>query len=128
MIQVLIYLHLSQNNLKLPFIDLATLPTKEIIPGYTAWSIQTGTITFMFQTVEPGAEIPTHSHIQEQLANVLNGSFELTNDGLNQLLQPGMLAVIPALVKHIGKAITACELLDVFNPEREDYKFKLFLI
>ena len=53
----------------------------------------------------------------------MKGIFELTIDGETKILQEGMVAVIPPHAKHGGKAITACELLDVFNPEREDYKF-----
>ena len=54
---------------------------------------------------------------------MLKGIFELTVNGETKLLKPGIAAVIPSHVKHGGKAITSCELLDVFNPEREDYKF-----
>ncbi len=105
------------------FIDLGALPSKEVISGYTGRSIHTGTMTFMYWTVEAGAAIPEHSHKNEQVAHVLKGIFELTIDGETQLLKPGMVAVIPPHIKHGGKAITTCELLDVFNPEREDYKF-----
>lgn len=107
----------------MPFIELATLPTKEIFPGYIARGIHTGTISFMFFSVEAGAAVPEHGHPHEQVSQVLKGIFELTIDGETKILQEGMVAVIPPHAKHEGKAITACELLDVFTPEREEYKF-----
>ena len=107
----------------MPFIDTATLGEKEVIPGYTGRTIHTGTMTFMYWTVTAGAVMPLHSHVHEQIAHVLQGRFELTINGETQIIQPGKVAVIPPHAVHGGKAITHCELLDVFNPEREDYKF-----
>ena len=107
----------------MPFIDLQQLPTREVVPGYTGRSIHTGTMTFMYWTVAEGAAIPMHSHVHEQVAHVLQGRFELTVDGETRVLEPGTVAVIPPHAVHGGKALTACELLDVFQPEREDYKF-----
>ena len=105
------------------FVDTKKLVTKEVIKGYKACSIHTGTMTFMYWTVEEGAAMPLHQHIHEQVAHVLKGKFELTVNGETRILEPGTVAVIPPNVPHGGRAITACELLDVFNPEREDYKF-----
>ena len=105
------------------FVELTGLVSKEIIKGYRARSIHTGTMTFMYWTVEAGAAMPVHTHMHEQVAHVLKGKFELTVDGETKTLEPGMVAVIPPYLPHGGKALTECELLDVFHPEREEYKF-----
>ena len=107
----------------MPFIEVNNLAEKEIFPGFTARGIHTGTMSFIYWDVKAGAEVPEHNHLHEQVANVLKGRFELTIDGETKILEPGTVAIIPAYAIHSGRAITACELLDVFTPEREDYKF-----
>ena len=107
----------------MPFVEINSLNEKEVIPGYRGRAIHTGTMTFMYWKVEEGAVMPEHAHMHEQVANVLKGKFELTVDGHTQILEPGKVAVIPPHIKHGGIALTACELLDVFLPQREDYKF-----
>ena len=105
------------------FIPLDTLREKEQIPGFHGRAIHTGTMSFLYWNVDASASIPIHSHHHEQVAHVLSGQFELTIADETRMLEPGTVAVIPPHVPHGGRAITGCQLLDVFTPEREDYKW-----
>jgi quercetin dioxygenase-like cupin family protein len=104
------------------FQNLDQIEGKEIVQGYRARFVHSENITLAYWEVDPGAELPEHSHPHEQIANVLEGRFELTVAGETWILEPGMVAVIPSQVPHGGKALTACRLLDAFHPVREDYR------
>ena len=104
-------------------VELDTLNKKEIIKGYYGKTIHTETMTLMYWTVEARAAMLIRSHIHEQVAHVLKGKFKLTTGDKTRILEPGIVALIPSNVADGGKAISYCELLDVLNPEREDYKF-----
>ena len=105
------------------FIDTSELISKEIVKGYHAQAIHTGTMTIMYWNVEEGASIPIHTQMHEQVAHVIEGKFEFILDKETRILEPGIVVVIPPYMPHGGRAITACRLLDVFHPERDDYKF-----
>lgn len=79
-------------------------------------------MTVAFWRVEAGAALPEHAHPHEQVTTVLEGELELSLAGEKRVLKPGMAVVVPANVKHMGKALTACRLLDAFYPVREDYQ------
>lgn len=115
--------YLNRSIFFMPFIDVKTLTEKEQIRGFHGRAIHTGTMSFVYWQVEAGASIPIHSHPHEQVAHVQKGEFELTVNGETKVLEPGIVAVIPPHVPHGGKAVTDCELLDVFLPERDDYKW-----
>lgn len=106
------------------FISLNDIPVQQIIPGFYARLVHTGSLTIGYFDIKAGSMLPEHSHIHEQVSNVLSGEFEMTINGEFHILSPGQVAVIPSNVPHSGRAITDCIIMDVFNPEREDYKLR----
>ncbi len=103
-------------------LKLDSIPIREFFPGYRGKLIHTEFMTLAFWDVDEGAEVPEHSHHNEQVMHVLEGRFELSIEGKNGVYEPGDIVVIAPHAKHRGKALTACKLLDVFSPAREDYK------
>jgi len=104
------------------FTDLADIAPREILPGTTARFVHSGQMTFAYWTFEPGIRLPEHAHPHEQVTNMLEGEFDLTVDGETRRLGPGSVVVIPPDATHAGRAVTACRILDVFHPVREDYR------
>lgn len=103
------------------FKNFSNKPTHEIAPGFRGRFEHSKSITMAFWEIDEGSVLPEHSHHHEQIATVYKGKFELTVDGITQVLVPGMTAIIPSNVKHSGLAKTDCEITDVFTPIREDY-------
>ncbi|MGB5819250.1 MAG: cupin domain-containing protein [Saonia sp.] len=101
---------------------LSEIASKEIMPGYHGKLIHTQHMSLAFWDVKEGAEVPEHHHLNEQVMQVLEGRFEFTVGGETKVYLPGDIVVIPPNVQHGGKALTACKLMDVFSPAREEYK------
>jgi quercetin dioxygenase-like cupin family protein len=106
----------------MPFIDLPALEEKEIVAGFYGKFAHAEKMTVSFWRVEAGATLPEHTHPHEQISVVLAGKFEMTLGGETRQMEKGSFAIIPADFSHSGKAITACEMMDIFSPVREDYR------
>lgn len=104
--------------------DLKQIKTHEVFPGFHGRFIHSDRMTMAYWDVEKGSTVPDHKHHHEQVVNMLDGEFELTVDGVARVLKPGMVITIPGHVRHSGRAITPCKILDVFTPVREDYVFE----
>jgi quercetin dioxygenase-like cupin family protein len=104
------------------FAQLEDMEAREFVPGFHGKMVHTGQVTVAFWEVEEGAALPEHGHPHQQVTTLLAGEFELTVSGESRRLGPGAVAVIPGNVRHAGKALTPCRIIDVFHPEREDYR------
>ena len=101
---------------------LDTVNEREIVPGFHGKLIYSEQMTHAYWRIEAGRQLPEHSHVHEQVVNMLEGEFELVLDGFPHRLVPGDVLVIASGVPHSGKAITDCVILDVFHPCRDDYR------
>lgn len=104
------------------FINYNTKNKVTIFPGVQSAMEHSVQSTFGCVTLHAGVTAPIHSHPHEQWTYVLEGEMEFTLDGETQLLLPGMSAFIPSNILHGAVAVTACKVIDVFTPAREDYR------
>lgn len=106
----------------MPFIDLNSINPKELLPGFSVRFVHSENMTLAYWDIKAGSVLLEHSHPHEQVAaQVISGVFELTLEGETKEMRTGDIAVIPSNAIHSGRAITDCQLLDVFSPVREDY-------
>jgi quercetin dioxygenase-like cupin family protein len=102
--------------------SLGAVPQREIFPGFRARVVHSDRTSHSWVEADAGASFPEHRHPHEQVVNVLEGELELVVGGETCRLTPGLVYVIPPDVPHSGRAVTACRVLDVFAPVREDYR------
>ena len=102
--------------------DIASLDPRELVPGHHGRFLHTEHTTQVYWQIEEGAQLPEHHHPAEQTVHMLEGTYELTVDGETFLLNAGDVLAIPGNAVHSGQAHTACRILDVFSPVREEYR------
>ena len=95
----------------------------EICPGCTTRVVVGGDrIMFSFVEIEGGVMSTIHSHPEDQMGVILEGTFERHQGGQIELLQKGDVFFTPGGVEHGGRAIGGrCRILDVFSPPRKKY-------
>ena len=103
-------------------IQIEEIDQREIIPGFLARFVHSEHLTISYWEIKKGSRLPEHQHHHEQISQVMDGKFELTINGIANVMTPGKVAVIPSNAMHAGVALTDCKVMDIFCPVREDYK------
>jgi quercetin dioxygenase-like cupin family protein len=102
------------------FYEIRDLPAVQLAPGIIARVVPGAGLTVTHVVLDAGSILPVHSHVNEQVVNVVEGHLELTVDGKLFNLIPGTSLVLPPNVPHGGRAVTKCLVIDVFHPIRAD--------
>ena len=105
----------------MPFLDLNRLHPLEIAPGIVGRIVTGDSLTIAHVSIAAGSVLPEHSHIHEQVINVIEGELQLFVEGKTYKLKPGTAMVLPPNLEHSGLATTDVKVIDVFHPVREDF-------
>ena len=103
-------------------VSLTSLPDFEPFPGYRGKLIHAKSMTVVHWTIDKDHEVPDHAHPHEQIINVMQGEFELNLSGRRVVMKAGDVLVIPGNVRHSGRSLTDCRIMDIWHPCREDYQ------
>ncbi|MFX1308569.1 MAG: cupin domain-containing protein [Promethearchaeota archaeon] len=73
-------------------------------------------------TLEKNAEIPIHSHNEHQIGYIIKGKIKFLTENNEFIAKEGDSYVFDSKEKHGALILEDSEVIDVFNPSREDYK------
>src|SRR5919199_518480 len=104
------------------FRDLQSVPPQVLADGYIARVVRGRQLTLAVVEIQPGAELPEHSHTNEQFGLVIEGSVVFRIGQKTRTLAAGGIWEIPSSEPH---SVTGGEdgavVLDVFSPPREEW-------
>ena len=102
--------------------EIKNIRPKVLAPGITGYYAHGDQLTFGYVELDKGSSIPLHQHVQEQITYIIEGELDMVIGGENCFLSTGMYHVIGSNVPHSAIAKSACNVIDIFSPVREDYK------
>jgi len=71
--------------------------------------------------LKKGAQVPLHSHMNEQLSHVVEGALKFLLEGQEVAVRAGEILCIPPHVPHEVIALEDSVALDIFSPPRQDW-------
>lgn len=104
----------------MPYVDTSALEVIERLPGWRGRYFDSPSMTFAHYEFTRGASIHEHFHPQEEVYEVTEGELELTIDGVATTVRPGLVAIVPANVRHSVKALSDGHAIIVDYPRRPD--------
>jgi quercetin dioxygenase-like cupin family protein len=102
------------------FIEVKDVSPVEFVPGLVFRPVVGEQLMASFVRFGPNTEAPVHTHVEEQIAVVLEGELEFDLAGERRIMRPGMAVVIPPGVPHGARTHDiSCYEIDIFHPPRQ---------
>ncbi len=94
---------------------------EQLSPAFARQVIHAGTMTVARVYLRKGCSVPEHSHHNEQISMMEQGSLKFVIAGQEIVLKAGQVLRIPPNLPHSAEALEDCVATDLFSPPREDW-------
>lgn len=107
----------------MPFFNTTQITPRNLVPGvylHITWGehIMTNLVV-----LDAHAEVPAHTHPEEQMGMVVEGAITMRIGNETRELTPGDIYLAPPNVEHhVVAGEEQAKVVDVFSPPREGYK------
>ena len=104
------------------FDDLQSISPQLLAEGYIARAVHGEQLTLAVVEVEPGAELPEHSHVNEQFGMVIEGSVVFRVGDESRIVEPGGSGAFPRTHRTRSPVATGgAVVIDIFSPPHDDW-------
>ncbi|MFX1388786.1 MAG: cupin domain-containing protein [Promethearchaeota archaeon] len=97
-------------------------PIKALEGVYRKTLIYNDSLMLCYFNLDKNAEIPMHSHKEHQIGYVIKGKLKFLTENGEFMAEKGDSYVFESNEKHGAFVLEESEVIDIFNPSREDYK------
>ncbi|MGA8216706.1 MAG: cupin domain-containing protein [Candidatus Sulfotelmatobacter sp.] len=111
----------AANKHKLQYVPWRSIPLEDLNPLLQRQFVVGQEIMLARVLLKKGCIVPEHSHHNEQLTYILEGTLKFWIDGQEIVVHAGEVLCIPAHMPHQAEALEDTVDLDVFNPPRADW-------
>ena len=94
---------------------------EQVNPKFARQVIHGETMTVARIYLAKGCFVPEHSHQNEQISMLEEGSLRFMVAGQEQMIKAGEVLRIPPHVPHSAEALEDSIAVDLFSPPREDW-------
>jgi unsaturated pyranuronate lyase len=100
----------------MPIVDTKSLEVGQPRPGWHDRYFHSATMSFAYYDVDAGASVHEHSHPEEEVWHVIEGTLEVTLNGETFIAGPGTAAIVPSAALHSVKALTQAKVIIATTP------------
>ncbi len=102
--------------------EWSTVEREQLNPSFGRQVIHGDSMTVARVYLKKGYTVPEHSHANEQISMMEQGSLRFVLAGEPVVVNAGDVLRIPPNVPHSAEALEDCVAVDLFSPVREDWR------